>query len=58
MQAKDNTAFSSGNFEEAITHYTAGIEADAANHVLYSNRSACQVLSHLRALCFTPALAL
>ena len=45
MQAKGNAAFSSGKFEEAISHFTKGIEADGTNHVLYSNRSAAQVLS-------------
>lgn len=43
MQAKGNAAFSSGNFEEAIGHFTEAIELDSSNHVLYSNRSACQV---------------
>lgn len=41
-KAEGNKAFTSGNFEEAIKHYSAGIEVDATNHVLYSNRSACQ----------------
>lgn len=41
-KAKGNAAFSSGNFQEAITHYSAGIAVDGSNHVLYSNRSACQ----------------
>lgn len=44
LQAEGNKAFTSGNFEEAIKHYSAGIEVDATNHVLFSNRSACQVL--------------
>ena len=39
-QAKGNAAFSAGRFDEAIEHFTAGIEADPTNHVLYSNRSA------------------
>ena len=39
-QAKGNAAFSAGRFDEAIQHFTAGIEADPTNHVLYSNRSA------------------
>lgn len=50
VQAKGNAAFSSGNFEEAITHYTAGIDVDETNHVLFSNRSACEVL-FIRFLC-------
>lgn len=39
-KAKGNAAFQAGNFDEAIVHFTAGIEADPNNHVLYSNRSA------------------
>eukprot|EP00053_Salpingoeca_punica_P016468 m.155727 g.155727 ORF g.155727 m.155727 type:complete len:553 (-) comp16969_c3_seq4:319-1977(-) len=35
-----NKAFSAGQFEEAIKHFTAAIALDAGNHVLYSNRSA------------------
>ncbi|PNH03569.1 Heat shock protein STI [Tetrabaena socialis] len=40
LKAKGNAAFSSGNFEEAITYFTQAIEVDPSNHVLYSNRSA------------------
>ncbi|KAJ3052160.1 hypothetical protein HK097_006806 [Rhizophlyctis rosea] len=40
-KAEGNKAFSAGNFPEAITHFTKGIEVDPTNHVLYSNRSAC-----------------
>lgn len=43
VQAKGNAAFASGNFQEAIGHFTAAIDLDDRNHVLYSNRSACQV---------------
>lgn len=43
VQAKGNAAFSAGNFEEAIKHFTEGINVDGSNHVLYSNRSAAQV---------------
>lgn len=43
MQAKGNAAFSAGNFEEAIKHFTDAIELDPTNHVLYSNRSAAEV---------------
>lgn len=42
-QAKGNAAFSAGKYEEAITHFSAGIDVDSHNHVLYSNRSAAQV---------------
>lgn len=37
---KGNTAFSSGDFQNAITHFTEAISHDANNHVLYSNRAA------------------
>lgn len=40
LQAKGNTAFSAGNFDEAITHFTDAIATDPSNHVLFSNRSA------------------
>ena len=40
MQAKGNAAFQAGDFDEAIVHFSAGIQADPKNHVLYSNRSA------------------
>ena len=43
VQAQGNAAFSSGKFEEAIEYFTQAIELDPENHVLYSNRSACQV---------------
>lgn len=35
-----NAALKAGNFDEAIQHYTDGIEVDSKNHVLFSNRSA------------------
>jgi Flp pilus assembly protein TadD len=41
-QAKGNAAFSAGNFEEAIEHFSKGIEVAPQNHVLYSNRSAAK----------------
>jgi stress-induced-phosphoprotein 1 len=42
-QAQGNAAFSAGNFEEAVRHFTAAAELDPSNHVLYSNRSASKV---------------
>ena len=42
-QAQGNAAFSAGNYAEAVNHFTAAIALDAANHVLYSNRSAALV---------------
>lgn len=40
-KAKGNAAFSTKNFEEAITHFTEAISHDATDHVFFSNRSAC-----------------
>ena len=42
LQAKGNAAFQAGRWDEAIEHFTAGIEVDPTNHVLYSNRSAAE----------------
>ncbi|KAI7730216.1 hypothetical protein M8C21_023053, partial [Ambrosia artemisiifolia] len=39
-KAKGNAAFSSGNYTEAINHFTDAITLAPTNHVLYSNRSA------------------
>jgi stress-induced-phosphoprotein 1 len=45
LKAKGNADFAAKRYEEAISHYTAAIEAAKgeadAPHVLYSNRSAC-----------------
>ena len=38
-KAAGNAAFKLGQFDAAIEHFTAAIEADPTNHVLYSNRS-------------------
>jgi tetratricopeptide (TPR) repeat protein len=43
LQAQGNAAFSAGNYEEAIKHFTDAIALDPSNHVLYSNRSAAYV---------------
>lgn len=39
-KSKGNAAFSSGNYEEAIKHFSEAIALAPTNHVLYSNRSA------------------
>ncbi|GLT78357.1 hypothetical protein SLA2020_498960 [Shorea laevis] len=39
-KAKGNAAFSSGDFQVAIRHFTEAINLAPTNHVLYSNRSA------------------
>ena len=40
FKAKGNAALQAGKAEEAVAFYTQGIEVDASNHVLFSNRSA------------------
>jgi hypothetical protein len=40
LQAKGNEAFKAKNYGTAITHYTAAIDHDPTNHLLYSNRAA------------------
>ena len=47
-----NAAFKAGKFDEAIEKFTEAIEADATNHVLYSNRSG----AHASKMAFTDAL--
>ena len=43
MRAKEqgNAAFSAGQHDTAIKHFTLAIRLDKTNHILYSNRSAC-----------------
>ncbi|GIL86810.1 hypothetical protein Vretimale_15617 [Volvox reticuliferus] len=50
LKAKGNTAFSAGNFEDAVKYFTEAIGVDPSNHVLYSNRSAAHAsLKHYTA---------
>ncbi|GBC09925.1 hypothetical protein RclHR1_09200010 [Rhizophagus clarus] len=41
FKTQGNEAFTAKNYEKAIELFTKAIELDPANHVLYSNRSAC-----------------
>eukprot|EP01067_Filipodium_phascolosomae_P006954 Filipodium_phascolosomae@DN535_c0_g1_i1.p2 len=41
LKVKGNAAFTAKLYEEAIKHFSDGIELDQSNHVLFSNRSAC-----------------
>ncbi|PPR95714.1 hypothetical protein GOBAR_AA24950 [Gossypium barbadense] len=45
-KAKGNAAFSSGDFNAAIKHFTDAINLSPTNHVLYSNRSAAYASLH------------
>lgn len=41
MKRQGNEAFKAKKYEEAILKYTAAIELDPSNHILYSNRAMC-----------------
>lgn len=45
-KAKGNAAFSAGNFEDAIKHFSDAITLSPSNHVLFSNRSASYASLH------------
>ncbi|XVF10782.1 hypothetical protein REPUB_Repub07fG0212800 [Reevesia pubescens] len=45
-KAKGNAAFSAGDFNTAIKHFTEAINLYPTNHVLYSNRSASYASLH------------
>ncbi|PPR89305.1 hypothetical protein GOBAR_AA31376 [Gossypium barbadense] len=45
-KAKGNAAFSSGDFNTAVKHFTEAINLSPSNHVLYSNRSAAYASLH------------
>ncbi|KAK8560852.1 hypothetical protein V6N13_026287 [Hibiscus sabdariffa] len=45
-KAKGNAAFSSGDFNTAVKHFTDAINLSPTNHVLYSNRSASYASLH------------
>eukprot|EP00796_Vickermania_ingenoplastis_P007870 gene7870-5497_t len=46
LKSQGNKAFSAGNYLEAINFFSKGIQLDAENHVLFSNRSACYAALH------------
>lgn len=52
LKEKGNAALASGNYEEAIKYYSAAIDLDPKNHVLFSNRSA----AHAKASNYAAAL--
>lgn len=43
-KGEGNTAFSAGNFDEAVRCYSRAIQADSSNPVYYSNRA----MAHLK----------
>lgn len=46
LKTQGNKEFSAGNYVEAINYFSKGIQLDAQNHVLFSNRSACYAALH------------
>ena len=42
-KAAGNSAFSSGDFDAAVRHYSAAIQADPAKPVYHSNRAAAHL---------------
>jgi len=43
FKEKGNAAFAAKDWNLAIDFYTKAIQADATNHVFWSNRSACYI---------------
>jgi len=54
-KAKGNAAFSAGDFNGAVSHFTDAIALSPTNHVLYSNRSAAYASLHKYADALTDA---
>lgn len=46
LKTQGNTAFSAGNYSEALNFFTKAIQVDGQNHVLFSNRSGCYAALH------------
>ena len=43
IKAKANKFFQEGHLKEAVEQYTAAIELNGRNHILYANRAFCHV---------------